>query len=132
MKDSSKTALVNSEKIQASYHLNELSGFFSSILDRLDSFKLLDARVKILEKDILDSKLEDMSLDQKISIYEKLGKLHIMYVETVRKVLGQIDLNQYMRAAGLMDLLQKFQHMSPESLSKINRVIEELVVDESK
>jgi len=77
-----------------------------------------------LETSILDEKVEDMDFKTKLEVYEKISKLHITYIETVRKVLAQIDLSRYLKAAGILDLFKKFERMTPQSLAKLTKMIE--------
>jgi hypothetical protein len=100
-----------------------LSYVFDSLVRRVDAFDLLENRIAELEREIIAHEFPK-EFDKKLDLYERYTRIHLSYIDALRKVVGQIDMQELARTAGLTSLFHKFQDMPPDSLKRINDLID--------
>lgn len=97
-------------------------------MQRLESFKRLETQLQKIEENIAKTTMAEgatpETLQTQFDMYERLTKIQISYIDTLRKLLAQIDLNEYLRTFGLIELYSKFQHMTPDSIKRIQEFID--------
>jgi hypothetical protein len=102
-----------------------LSYVFESLVRRIDAFDLLEKRIAELENELILHEFPE-EFEKKLDLYERYTKIHLSYIEALRRVVGQIDLEELSRAAGLVSVFQKFKNLSPESIQKVNLLLEKI------
>lgn len=104
---------------------DNLGEFLTIILNRYRGLESTQKIIVKLEKGINDSDVP-VSLEEKINIYDKLMRLHILQSDSVRKILMQVNLNEMIRGLGLVDLVNRFRNLSDKSLRKVQLLLEEV------
>lgn len=106
--------------------LEERLGFvFNSLVRRLDAFDALEKRIGEIEQAIMSQPIPE-EFEKKLDLYERFSKIHLAYIETLRKVVGQLDMNSLVKAAGISALFAKFKDLPIESIHKINSLLDQM------
>ncbi len=100
-----------------------LSYVFESLIRQLDTFDLFEKRISELAMTIMCQPFPE-DAEKQLERWERFTRIHINYIETLRKVVGQINMEELTRAAGLAALFNRFKDLPPESLAKITNLIE--------
>lgn len=106
--------------------LEERLGFvFNSLVRRLDAFDSLEKRIGEIEQSIMSQPIPE-DFNTKLDLYERFSKIHLAYIDTLRKVVGQLDMNSLTKAAGISALFIKFKDLPVESIKKIGVLLEKM------
>lgn len=104
---------------------DNLGEFLTIILNRYRGLESTQKIIVKLEEGINAADIP-VSLEEKINIYDKLMRLHILQSDSVRKILMQVNLNEMIRGLGLVDLVNRFRNLSDKSLRKVQLLLEEV------
>lgn len=74
-----------------------------------------------MEKELFDvTKLPtNLPYKERLAIYKDLAAIRVDYMESLRKLAAQVDIDSLMSALGIIQIYHRFRNMSPERVQKI-------------
>ena len=86
----------------------------------MEALHKVEEKIKTLEVSILDDpELMKRPLMERLSIYERFQKMVLRHVEVTSKVMSQVDIENFMKAIGLLEIYKKVKEMGPEGVQRV-------------
>lgn len=112
----SEAELFNSTK--------SLKDFYVAITKRLQSLSKLDNKIDELEDELFDGTIDELITNtEKLQCYKMLTKIHLEYIEAIRRVFSAIDLETLFGAMGLIGVLEDVKKLDSEGMNKIRQYL---------
>lgn len=107
----------------------DLNSLLKSVTDRSTAFDFLSRRLKDLEESLSNADLSQLSVVDRFDLYKTLASLQISYMDTLRRFLSQVDLDEVLRSVGVGVLAERLKNLSPKSISRISSVLSDCESD---
>ena len=100
----------------------KMNHFYEGLFKRLDTMQAYEIELQKLGAMIFADPMvatPNTNLKYKIEVYEKMNDLILKYYEAVRKTQAQLDMEKFLKAQGMLELLSKYKALSPEAAEKV-------------
>lgn len=100
---------------------------FGALVRRLQAFEQSEPWFQNMETELFDiTKLPpNLPYQERLKIYKDLAEIRVDYMEALRKLASQIDIDALMTALGIIQLYHKFRGMAPERVEKVLAAVED-------
>lgn len=95
---------------------NDLMGFLSR---RMSNILRIEQHLKELEDSILSEPVEKMTKEERLSLLSRLSDLVLEHIKVTSKVMSQVNLEEFMRGLGLLEIFKKVKDLDPEAYKRM-------------
>lgn len=95
-----------------------LDEVFQSLVRRLDTFDRLESKISEIEMALFCQPVPDR-FEDKLDLYKEYTKIHLAYIDTLRKVVGQVDMENLIKTVGATALVMKLKNLPAENIKKL-------------
>jgi hypothetical protein len=95
-----------------------LDEVFQSLVRRLDTFDKLESKIGEIEMALFCQPIPD-TFEAKLELYKEYTKIHLAYIDTLRKVVGQVDMENLVKTVGATALVMKLKNLPVENIKKL-------------
>jgi hypothetical protein len=79
----------------------------------------IEQHLKELEDSILSEPVEKMTKEERLSLLSRLSDLVLEHIKVTSKVMSQVNLEEFMRGLGLLEIFKKVKDLDPEAYKRM-------------